>query len=147
VPRPLVIGVGALHAGDDEAGRLVARKLLETQCDCDVTETHGLAADLVNLMEGRKQVVIVDACRSKESPGTVLKVNANSGDLPAALNASSSHGMGVGEGIRLAQALNVLPDSCEIWLISGSDFRLGQCPGPPVQLAISKCVADLKSMF
>ena len=139
---PLVIGVGNDFAGDDAAGRLVARGLAGAR-GVDVTECHGAAADLVTLMEGRERVVIVDACRSGAAAGTLHRLDANTGDLPGWLRSVSSHGIGVAEGVALARLLGSLPARVEIWAIEGATYAVGDPVSPDVAAAVAKVVADL----
>ena len=140
---PLVIGVGNLHAGDDAAGRLVARNLARLGGAFDVVESFGTAADLVTDFEHRARVLIVDACRSGDSAGTVHRFDVHRETLPDYLNAVSSHGIGVAEGIALARALGMLPEKCEVIAIEGADFRTGARLSAAVATAIDTCVDEI----
>lgn len=122
--KTLLIGVGNDFAGDDAAGRLVARALRDVP-GLDVAECHGAAADLVTLMEERKRVLIVDACLSGAAPGTVHRLDGTGAELPPWLRSVSSHGIGLAEGIALARVLGCLPERVEIWAIEGADFSTG----------------------
>lgn len=143
--RPLVIGVGNVMSGDDAAGRLVAQKLVAQAHGFDVIESFGGAADLVTAFEGRTHVLIVDACLSGATPGSVHHFDANAAPLPPFLNAVSSHAIGVGEGIELARALGMLPETCEIIAIEGADFTAGAPLSPPVARAVQACIPDIFS--
>ena len=140
--KPLVIGVGNDFAGDDAAGRLVARALERAE-GVDVLETHGAAADIVTMMEGRDRVVIVDACTSGAAPGTLHRLDAVAGDLPGWLRSVSSHGIGVAEAVALARLLGTLPPRVEVWAIEGTAFCVGDAVGAEVQRAIDRIVAEL----
>jgi hydrogenase maturation protease len=147
MPRPLLIGVGMPHAGDDAAGRLVAQRLAGREQPFDIAEAWGIAADLVMLFEGRERVLIVDACRSGAPPGTIHRIDATSGTLPGYLSSVSSHGIGVAEGIRLAEALARLPRHCEVWAIEGANFSLGAPITPAVRAAIDVCVREIPDLL
>jgi hydrogenase maturation protease len=134
--KPLVIGMGNDFAGDDAAGRLVVRGLRGAS-GFDRAECHGAAADLVTLMEGRQRVLIVDACRSGATPGTLHRLDAGTGDLPPWLRSISSHGIGLAEGVALARTLGVLPPRVEVWAIEGEDFATGAGVSP----AVADCIA------
>lgn len=140
--RPLLIGVGNDFAGDDAAGRLVVRAL-EGADAFDTAETHGAAADIVTLMEGRAHVVIVDACTSGAMPGTVHKLDAVAGDLPGWLRSVSSHGIGVAEAVALARMLGSLPERVEVWAIEGTHFCVGDGVSDPVKRAVADVIAAL----
>jgi hydrogenase maturation protease len=142
-PRRLVIGVGALDAGDDAAGRIVAQRLQGARRDFDVAETRGLATDLVSLFEDREDVVIVDACRSGAKAGTLHRIDLGRGEALPAFSAVSCHDMGVGEAIRLAEVLGVLPPRCQVWAIEGADFALGKPLSAAVAHAVDGCIREL----
>lgn len=135
----LVIGVGTLHAGDDAAGRLAARALAAR--GLRVTESAGVAADILMRMEGETQVVIVDACRSAAPPGTIRRIDAHRDPIPADLSPTSSHGMGVAEALGLARALGQMPERLTVYAVEGADFTLGATVHPAVQAAVADCVA------
>ena len=140
---PLVIGVGNLHAGDDAAGRLVAQKLARLGGAFDVVESFGAAADLVTDFEHRNRVLIVDTCKSEARVGTIHNFDVHRETLPDYLNAVSSHGIGVAEGIALARALGMLPEICEVIAIEGAEFRTGATLSRAVATAIDTCVAEI----
>ena len=139
--RPLLIGVGNLDAGDDAAGRLVARRLRGAG-DFDVVECTGIAADLLLGFEGRDRVLVVDACRTGAAPGSLHRLEAHRDPLPAGLSLTSSHGMGVAEAVRLAQALDLLPQQLTIWAIELADVTLGAPLHPAVAEAVELCVKE-----
>lgn len=143
--RLLVIGVGQLHAGDDAAGRMVAQGL-DGHPGLDVAASAGIAADLVMFMEGRRRVLIVDACRSGAAPGTILRLDAWRDPLPPGLAGTSTHGMGVSEAVGLAEALGHLPDSLTIWAIEGADFSLGATLHPAVAAAVRQSVTAIAGL-
>jgi len=142
--RPLLIGVGNDFAGDDGAGRLVARGL--AGCGgLDVVECHGAAADLVTYMEGRGEVIIVDACVSGAAAGQVQRIDGLGGGLPPWLRSVSSHGIGVAEAVQLAGILGSLPDRLEIIAIEGTAFAVGDAMTPAVAAAVDALVAELRA--
>lgn len=144
--KPLVIGVGNDFAGDDAAGRLVARALEGAQ-GFDTAETHGAAADIVTLMEGRRRVVIVDACRSGARTGTIHRLDAVAGTLPGWLRSVSSHGIGVAEAVALARVLSCLPAEVEVWAIEGAAFCTGDAMSAEVTAAVDQVVAALSAQL
>ncbi|GGD46204.1 hydrogenase maturation protease [Sinisalibacter lacisalsi] len=140
--KPLLIGVGNDFAGDDAAGRLVARGLRGAS-GFDLAECHGAAADLVTLMEGRERVLIVDACRAGAPPGTLHRLDSGAGELPPWLRSVSSHGIGLAEGVALARVLGVLPPEVEVWAIEGADFATGAAMTPAVSVCVAAVCAEI----
>lgn len=147
VAKPLVIGVGNPMGGDDAAGRLVVQWLAGRTIDFDVIESFGGAADLVTAFEDRAHVLIVDACLSGATPGTIHRFDARAAPLPPFLNAVSSHAIGVGEGIELARALELLPKICTVIAIEGTDFTIGAPVSPAVTGAVKVCIREILSRF
>lgn len=139
--KPLLIGMGNDFAGDDAAGRRLVRALAGSR-RFDLAETHGAAADLVTLMEGRTRVVIVDACRSGAPPGTLYRIDGLADALPPWLRSVSSHGIGLAEGIALARALGQLPQAVEILAIEGADFAPGDGLSPAVEAAVNRLTVE-----
>lgn len=140
--KPLLIGVGNDFASDDAAGRLVARKLRHSS-NFEIAETHGAAADLVTLMEGRDHVIIVDACTSGAAPGTLHRIDGMGDNLPGWLRSVSSHGIGVAEGIQLAHVLGDLPERIDIWAIEGVNYDNGEDLTPEVAETVERLVGEL----
>lgn len=141
--RPLVIGIGNPHAGDDAVGLLVAQALRRAGYDGGVVENPGIAADLISLFEGHDHVILIDACRSDAAPGTIHQFDANDAPLPPFLTPVSSHGYGVGEAVELARVLGLLPAICMVWAIEGVEFGVGTQMTPAVSRTIAKCAAGI----
>lgn len=125
--RPLVIGVGNRHRGDDGIGPYVAD--LVGLVGGDSVETAVIGIDLASLVfrfEPDRPVVVVDAMASDRQPGTVEWIDG-SGDeidriLLGAARPVSSHGVGLADAITLAHHLERLPDELTVVLIEGSSF-------------------------
>jgi hydrogenase maturation protease len=125
--RPLVVGVGNRHRGDDGIGPYVA-DLVGLVGDGSV-ETAAIGTDLSSLVlrfEPDRPVVVIDAMASDRQPGTVEWIDG-SGDgidriLLGAARPVSSHGVGLADAITLAQHLERLPADLTVVLIEGSSF-------------------------
>ena len=140
----LIIGIGHLDRGDDAAGRIVAERLREcAPAHVEVIQTDGEAAKLLDLMDGRDRVIIVDACLSGGAPGTIHRVDANAGPLPRPMFAMSSHAIGLVESIELARALGTLPGGCHVLAIEAECLDLGAGLSPPVAAAVDEAVVRL----
>jgi hydrogenase maturation protease len=144
----LIIGIGHLDRGDDAAGRIVAARLRDrAPADVEIVETDGEAAKLLDLMEGRARVVIVDACLSGRSPGTIHSLDANAGPLPRPMFAMSSHAIGLVESVELARAIGLLPRRCRVLAIEAARFDLGAGLSSPVAAAVDEAVERLLSLL
>jgi hydrogenase maturation protease len=128
MPRSVVvIGIGNDLRGDDAAGLIVARGLVERPPPKGVQiHAHdGEAIGLLELWEGADAAVIVDTVRSGAAPATVHRIDASSAAIPAALSRTSSHTIDVAEVIELARTLKRLPATVIVYGIEGSRFSAG----------------------
>jgi hydrogenase maturation protease len=125
--RPtLVIGIGHPDRGDDAVGRVVAARLRDSGVGgVEVVETDGEAGKLLDLIDGRDRVIIVDAGLSGGAPGTVHRLDATAGPMPRPMFAMSSHAIGLTESIELARTLGALPRHCLVIAIEAERFDLG----------------------
>ncbi|SFI85216.1 hydrogenase maturation protease [Albimonas pacifica] len=138
--RPVrVIGLGAPLRGDDAVGREVARRLrAHAPPGVEIHDSDGETAALVELLEGARAAILVDACRSGAAPGALRRLDAAAGPLPAGLGAVSTHGLGPAEAIELARALGVLPPRCLVYAIEAARFDPGAPLTPAVALAAER---------
>jgi hydrogenase maturation protease len=90
-----------------------------------VIESAGGATSLLDAWRGEPAVVVVDAMLSGAPAGSVRRLDAARGPLPAPLFRGSTHGLGLAEAIELARSLGQLPPSIVLYAIEGNDFGLG----------------------
>lgn len=107
--KPLVIFLGNLIFSDDrvglEVGRLLREKLSGSGYDVELLEGGGL--ELIEYLEGRDEVVFVDAVRTlKSPPGSVLELSLEELKLYAP---RSPHYAGVPEAVKMMRALDLNP--------------------------------------
>jgi len=148
VAATLIIGIGHPDRGDDAAGRIVAARLGDrAPADVEVVETDGEAAKLLDLMEGRDRVIVVDACLSGATPGLIHSLDANAGPLPRPMFAMSSHAIGLVESVELARVLGILPRRCQVLAIEAARFDLGAGLSPPVAAAVDEAVERILALL
>jgi hydrogenase maturation protease len=142
--RVVVIGVGNALRQDDGAGLEVARRVRALADPAEIAEAAAIAGGaeiavrehegeplgLLELWEGARAAVLVDAIHSGDSgvaPGTVHRVDVSSEPIPAPLlrGSSSTHAVGVGEAIELARALRRLPERVIVYGVEGLRFDAG----------------------
>jgi hydrogenase maturation protease len=152
----LVIGVGNPDAGDDAAGRLVARRLAQRNgCAAGaptpvLRECEGEATALMEAWTGFDDVAVVDACQDAGAPGRIHVVGPGDSGRLALLRPGghasarrSSHGLGVAEAVALAGAIGTLPARLVIYAIEGRHFAAGNALSPEVDHAVDEVVALL----
>jgi hydrogenase maturation protease len=139
----LVIGIGNRLRGDDSASTEVVRRLRErtAQAGIEVSERVYEPSDLLEAWRGRDAVVLVDAMRSGEAPGTILRFDASTEPLPARLRGSvSTHAFGLHEAIELGRALHRLPRRVTVLAVEGRHFELGTSRSGEVEAAVASLV-------
>ncbi len=136
----LVLGIGNRDRGDDGAGRAVAEVLRSLAPEgLEVADSDGEATGLLDRIDGRQRVVIVDACAAGGTAGAVRRFDAAAASLPASAFGVSSHGLGLHQALELARVLGVLPRQCSVYVIEGACFDLGA----PLSPAVAAAVRDL----
>jgi hydrogenase maturation protease len=138
----LVIGIGHPDRGDDAIGRIVAGRLRRrAPAGMTVLDLDGEATGLLAHLAGADSAILVDAALSAEPPGTIRRFDAAAGPLPPSRSGVSSHGLGPGEAIELARALNCLPRRCIVFAVTGADFAVGASLSAGVAAAIDGLIA------
>ncbi len=140
MPRRL-IAIGNDLRGDDAAGLIVARHLLELNPVGVLVEQHsGEVGALVEALCRGGQVDLVDAVAGPEPPGTVLRLGP--GEVRDRRRTASSHGLGLAEAIALAEALGMLPE-IRLHGIVGRRFGLGDPVSEGVEGAAQELAAEI----
>jgi hydrogenase maturation protease len=112
-PSVLVLGLGNPLRGDDGVGprvveELTSRGLQKSRAAFDVT-TGGL--ELMQVLEGWKRVVVIDAAGVGQDPGQFVRFTPDQVRLARAADSFSLHHTGLSEVLALADALGrVLPE-------------------------------------
>lgn len=144
--RHVVIGVGNPDRGDDAAGRMVARALAgEFPGHVAIAELDGEATAVLDELEGAEAAILVDACRSGASAGTVQRFDVVSGPLPQATFSVSTHGTGLADAVELARALGDLPAVCIVYAIEGQQFETGSAMSAAVAAAVEEVAKRVRA--
>jgi hydrogenase maturation protease len=142
----LVIGVGRRDRGDDAVGPEVAGRAIElVPAGVTVVERQE-PVDLIDIWAGAYLVVITDAVRSGQRPGTVHVLHACRRPLPVRTGPGGPHGLGLAEVIELGRALRRLPSELVVVGVEAQRFGLGEPMSPQVKAAVelaAKTVAEV----
>jgi hydrogenase maturation protease len=141
----LVVGLGTPERRDDGVG-LVVVEALRAVAPATVA-IHLLprqALELLTLWEDHRHVWVVDAVHSGALPGTCHRLQPAAQHWPAHWQGGSTHGLGLAEGIALAESLGVLPTHLVVYGVEGADFGLGEGLSPEVAAAVPQVVARLQ---
>lgn len=136
----VLIGVGNEFRGDDGAGpRLVAGLGDRVPAGVRSVLSDGDPAELIDAWAGARLAVVVDAVRASPAvPGRLHRL-ALDGRHPLPGGAVSSHGLGVGEAVGLAHALNRLPRLLIVHAVEAGDVS----PGTGLTAAVSAALPEL----
>ena len=138
--RPLVIGVGNRHRGDDAVGLEVAERLAERlRGRVRVVPFDGESTGLLDLWDDADFVVLVDAVPSQGRPGRIHRFDGDLSGVLSAGSAASTHALSVGEVWRLGAALHRLPHRLVVFGVEGEAFA----PGVGLSPAVARSLAPL----
>jgi hydrogenase maturation protease len=125
--RVLVLGVGNRYRGDDAAGLLVADRVKEAGVPgLVVRECPADPMSIIETWTVFERVIVVDATSSGAKAGKIMHFTSGK-KLPRKIFSKqvSSHGVGLGEAIELARALERLPNKLAVYGIEGVAFEVG----------------------
>ncbi len=131
----LILGLGNPLQGDDGVGGRVVEALERRALPRDVEVMDGgtPGIGLVNLLEGRRRVIIVDAAEMGEPPGRVRRFQPQEVTLTGSAERISLHRSGVADALGLARELGLaLP---EIIVFGVQPARVGWGEGLSTEVA------------
>ena len=144
--RVLVIGVGNRFRRDDGAGLVAARQIRDRLSSCGgdrpvtVIEHTGEGTSLIAAWNQADTVYLIDAVASTGAAGAIHCWDATEQAPPADALRCSTHAVGIGDAIQLAQALGQLPRRLVVFGIEGQCFEFGEGLTAPVQQSIGRVV-------
>jgi hydrogenase maturation protease len=134
----LVIGLGNRLRGDDGIGAAVARAVSARMTSgVLVQEATGDMAELLEAWSGHQDVIIVDAMRSGQPPGTLRWIDLRREPFPAAAFPSqSTHDLGLAAALAMAEALGQMPARVGVLGIEAGQFDAGAALSESVGAAV-----------
>lgn len=151
-PAILILGVGNILLGDEGVGVRVVEQLLQHYHFSDQVElvdggTAGL--ELLACLDGKKEMIIIDAMAGHEPAGTVKKMILD--DPPAFFqNRISPHQLGLSEMLSCAAMTDSLPEHITLYGIIPHSLETGLTLSSPVtgamQEVMAKIIADLSNL-
>jgi len=136
-----IIGLGNAFKGDDAVGLLAARRLRARMDDrVEVIEAEMAGVEIMEFMEGARVVILIDAARSGQVPGTIHRFNASDGPVSPLVFPRSSHAIGALDAVELARTLGTLPPIVIVFGIEAGDTGAGQPLSPAVAEALDEIV-------
>ncbi|HOP31019.1 MAG TPA: HyaD/HybD family hydrogenase maturation endopeptidase [Spirochaetota bacterium] len=112
VKQNLILGIGNILHKDDGVGVHVVNEIAETISDLpdyvEVFEGGTFGYDLLPVMSGRKKIVIIDALKINDEPGSVYRFPAS--HLTDCNNKFSLHDIGVKKIINMLMLMGESPE-------------------------------------
>jgi hydrogenase maturation protease len=140
--RALVVGLGSPDRGDDAVGPTVARRVAALRLPgIEVVEREDPTA-LIDVWDGRRLTVVVDAVSSNGEPGTLMIMESGVGSAPLTADAwagtgrGGTHAFGLAAAVELSRALNRLPRRLVLVGIEAGGLEHGEPLSAPVSAAV-----------
>jgi hydrogenase maturation protease len=130
-----VIGVGNEYRRDDGIGPAVVARLAQHDLPgVTFTVCDGEPSQLIDAWANADLAVVIDAVLcERPKPGRVHRTSL--GPLPTGARSASTHGLGIPEAIRLADALDQAPRRLVVYAVEAADLGFGVGLSPPVAAA------------
>ncbi len=144
----LILGLGNPLQSDDGIGSVVAQALEDVQAhghtplpdDVEVMDGGTPGIGLLNLVEGRRRVIIVDAAAMQQAPGTIVRFTPDQVNLEETKRLFSLHASGIAESLALARALKVSLPEIVVLGVQPGRIDWGQGLSEPVQAAVPRVI-------
>ena len=145
LPRAVLIGIGNPYRRDDGIGPALAAAIEQLRPPgVSVTISDGEPSQLLDAWSGAPLAVVVDAVLCDDpAPGRIHRTAL--GAAPAGTAAgrpsasASTHGLGIPDAIRLAEALDRAPQRLVVFAVEAADIGFG----PGLTAAVGACLPEL----
>jgi len=134
----LVIGLGNLLRGDDAIGPSVVEELTRRGLPEGVTALDGGTGglDLLQVLEGWKRVVVIDAANIEREPGQFIRFAPDQARLAHAADRFSLHNAGLSEVLALANVLGRSLPEMVIFGVQPAEIGWGEGLSPALEAAL-----------
>jgi hydrogenase maturation protease len=135
----VVIGVGNEYRRDDGVGPAVLAELGKHRLgDVRLALSDGEPTQLLDLWERARLAVVIDAVLCAPSrPGRIHRTTLQS---PLTATAATTHGLGIPEAVRLAEALDRAPERLIVYAVEAADIGFGVGLSDEVARAVPEVV-------
>ncbi len=122
----LILGIGNILLRDEGAGVRVVEALAPSPLPPGVELCDGgtSGADLINVIAGRRKLIVIDAVDADAEPGTVFRLTRDDIMSPARANLSL-HELGLAETLFMAEKLNCAPAEVVAFGIQPKEVKPG----------------------
>ena len=140
--KALVLGIGNLLIGDEGVGCLTVEELsrrytLPPSVECVDGGTAGF--ELLSMIDGKDQVILIEALRNDMAPGTVVMVEGE--HVPKAFLARTTpHQLGICDVLAAAQLCETMPEHLTLYGIEPKQMEVGIGLTPEVEAGMEKII-------
>lgn len=135
--RTRIIGLGNLFCGDDAVGLHVARRVKDLLGpESDVVEAEMLGVEVLELMKGKAQVILVDGAHTGAPAGTVHRWEVSEQAPAQNPFPHSTHTINAMDAVELARVLGELPGCVIMYGVEVGQVEAGAELSPPVTRAV-----------
>jgi hydrogenase maturation protease len=150
--RPILVATcGNASAGDDAFGPRVAALLRENdRADLEVVDLGMKPAALLDHLEGRQMLVIVDAAAGQGlPPGLLIDTDWWSADRPPLVSerSLSTHGISLADQIELAGKLHLLPRIVRVIAATGAAMTVGAESSPSIDRLVAEAAHRIRHLL
>ena len=130
----LILGIGNLLLKDEGVGVHVVKKLKEMPLPANVEVLDGGTArlDLVDFIEDRKKLIVIDAVNAGEKPGTIYRLTEDNLYIkPKAI--TSFHEIDFLDALHMSEVMNSKPEEIVVIGIEPKDMSGGIELSPEIE--------------
>ncbi len=140
-PPMLIVGVGNILRKDDGFADAVLEILeaKELPPHIELFDAGTSAIDLMDVFNGRRKLIVLDAVRGGQAPGTLYRFSPDEVEN-GALPMNSLHQVGLLETLKLGELVDCKPQETVVIGVQPADTGLGIGLSPEVQGAVEKAV-------
>jgi len=147
--RVLILGIGNILLKDEGIGVHVAHELQKYALPSNVEIIDGGTAglDILLSQEGLYKLVVIDAIRAGNKPGTIYKTKSLAPQFIAGFSAGQSqvslHQFSLVDALTAAEKMNCAPDEIVIIGIEPSEINLGLELSEPAKQSIPEVIEQV----
>jgi hydrogenase maturation protease len=136
----LILGIGNLLLSDEGVGVHAVRALGKRKLPPGLETLDGgtSGADLVDHLDGRAKVIVIDAASGDGSPGTIYRCEAY--DLIEQGGSLSLHEFGLADSLHMAERLGCAPQRVVVLGVQPATMEPGLELSPEVSAALPKVI-------
>jgi hydrogenase maturation protease len=124
----LILGLGNILLGDEGVGVRVAEQLLSRPLPDEIEVIDGGTAgyELINFFEGKEKVIIVDAVKTNDTPGSVYKMDLSLIQEDETVQLSL-HQIGLKNVFKMASLMDLNPEVTLVGIVPKNyqDYNIG----------------------